>query len=241
MFFALEVGNATSSGQSLLSEWLSPTGIGTIALALALLVAAYELYLNRRDRRLEREQRERDRPHFALSQVSFEPVELYLMKDNKLGKMHMGLVKVKIANKGNINAQNATAFVSYGDPTDEILQPANWVSVIEPEFPRQIEIPPYVGESLASLAEFLRVVHFDDPKFGNALKKDIPPDGVAAALVFFTLEGSKSAYTVGGNVKFYTLPLEMQLGLNIVMDNSPSSYVYIPKKLILESWNMSKL
>ena len=117
------------------------------------------------------------------------------------------------------------------------MLPSAWIAVPELDVPRQVDVPSYVGDTVDKLSEYIAAKHFNDETFANYWKLDIPPDGVAAALLFFALEGSSMGVRLNSGASKYPFPIETRVVLNIVMDNSPSSVVEISKKMTYKSWN----
>jgi hypothetical protein len=238
MLLALVASNSTSTS-NLIASWLSPTGLGTVVLALGVFVAAYQIYLDRKDRNLDRDRELRERPHFGFSGIKLETQELAIIRGEKLlPPLKMGLLKIGVENEGEMIAQQAQPFFGFGEPKDESLLTAQWGLMVQPKtsIPIPVVVPPYVGDSLSHMGLFLSESLLGDAKWGFHAKRNIAPSSSQKAICLFTLEGCDLAFHPNPSVEPLKLPLETTITLNVVMENSPASFVMVGR-VRLKSWN----
>jgi hypothetical protein len=239
MFPALAVVNSTSNS-SPISDWLTPTGIGTIVLSLGVFFAAIEILLDRRDRRMDREREIEERPHFRLARVVLHVQDFHLLWDEGAkaapSSLRIGIVKAIVENIGETMAEGVVPFFRIGKPRDPTLLQSVFAALVETPDPFPLKVPNYVGKSADELGDYLLYNIFGD-KTIHEQKRDVPPSGLAAAVCIFTVEGSDKALHSNPNVEGFKLPLDTTFDLRMVMDNAPQSVVAKGRRLVLRSWN----
>lgn len=241
MLVTLVVGNSTSAG--LLSDWLSPTGLGTIVLAIGVIFAGIEIYLDRRDRQMDRERQLRERPQFKMvGNPILQVSELTLLRGNKetdVSSIRIGIVKVRLENVGELTAKKATLFFQFGETEkSDILASSVWASHVTPARGITVQVLSFVGKTPCEIGDYLRSSFFAPGDIGMDEKRDVVPNGVAAAVCLFTVEGCNQVFHANPNVKgLGSLPFDTTLHLNVVMEDAPYSPAIRNVRLRLLSWN----
>lgn len=244
LFLALAVGNSTSTTTNLISAWLSPTGIGTIVLALGVFVAAYQIFLDRTDRVRDRVRQLNERPHFIHERTYLDIQQLILIREGEKvpTTLNIGLLKVSVSNQGETTADEAQPYFGFKEAgIREILLTSKWGLVRALKEPIPITVPSYVGRELKEVGRFLSTALLEDSKWGFEMKRNIPPSASQSAIRFFTLEGCDLAFESNPHLEPRSLPLEgIDLFANIVMNNAPVSHVNAGR-VSLKSWNEVEL
>jgi hypothetical protein len=236
MLLPLVAANSTSNA-SPFSDWLSPTGLGTIVLAIGVFFAAYQIHLDRKDRQMDREQELNERPHFEFVRLRIDVEQLRIVKSGNERMVKLGVLKFFVENKGLLAAKNAQPFVIVGKDRGDETFSAIWTIAGGQNAPVTIETPAYVGDSFEELAEWIRVAFMADGKWSHLNKRDMAPNAIVAAVALFTIEGCDLSFDSNLNRKGQPYPQAGKAVLSIVMDNAPASDVLTPKKFRLKAWN----
>lgn len=240
MSLVFMAGNSTSGANSV-SAWLSPTGIGTIVLAIGVFFAGYEILLDRRDRRMNRERELKERPHFKFEEIKLDEESLRIIKNGKETVITLGVVKFLLRNEGERVAENAQPFVHLfqrGGKVSERTVPTVWTAARGEPIPVPVKVPPYTGDSLEDLAEAVKHLYMGDKEMAYEDRRDIAPGIIAASVCFFTIKGCDLLFHSNPNVKAQAYPASgVKVAINVIMDNAPSSIVWAPKPVRLKSWN----
>jgi hypothetical protein len=210
--------------------------------------------LSRRDRRMDRKEKERNRPHFSLVDVVLHPHEIQLVElvPNELQgaqikpavrNLRVGVVKAIVRNEGMMNAKNARA-LSYlylgegvkGDTTNYVI----WGPIRKPVKPDVVYLPAWAGlekMDIRKLAEVLRDEYFsDNTNYTMTTKMEVAPTFLSSACLLYTIEGDDRTYIPTVEPNSRPLPLETKISLDIVMDDEEPTHLDAGK-LILKSWN----
>lgn len=204
---------------------------------------------------MDKKQEARNRPHSSLVDVVLHEHELQFTEfpamphivstttnlEPRIRTIRLGIVKVIVKNEGMMNAKNARALFQLGkglkgDTTDYAV----WGPIVRPVKTDSIPLPAWSGfEKMdnKALAELLRTEYFEDrTQYTMTTKMEVAPTFNIAACLFYTIQGDDRTYLPTAYPSSRPLPVETEVGLNIVMDDEQPSFVPVGK-LILKRWN----
>lgn len=210
--------------------------ISAITLCLILFQQSYATWQERKDKRLEKE----ERPHFRYVGLRLDEELLELVKEGTRTAriVKLGVVKIVVGNKGAYAAKNAQPFVHLSIDSETKQPPSIWTAQMGTDnVALTITVPSPTGDSYENLADAVKLYYLKDKEWGQQEKRDIAPGLDSAAVCFFTIEGCDRIFHPNPNVGSRPIPRgKIVAALSVVMDNAPESTTFA-KPFRMMAWN----